>query len=277
MVGRAAVAPDAGRTGDRSGEGDHVAKARKLHQRRGWAYGTVIALLKPPLVTLTKRRYIDGEKIPEFGGCVVAVNHVSHLDPLTLGLFLIEQGRLVRYLAKDALFRTPVVKHIVRDAGQIPVTRMSEGAASAFDAAVEAVRRGEVIGVYPEGTITRDPDGWPMRGKTGAARIGLATGCPVIPVGQWGAQDILPAYAVRPHLLPRKTTAYKVGDPVDLSDLQGKPLTNEVLHEATDRIMAAITALVEDLRGEKAPPVRFDPKTSGVAEIGNPNKRRKTA
>ena len=65
---------------------------------------------------------------------------------------------------------------------------------SAFDAAVEAVEDGECVGVYPEGTITRDPDGWPMRGKTGAARIALATGCPVIPIGQWGAQELLPAY-----------------------------------------------------------------------------------
>lgn len=254
-----------------------MAKARKLHQRLGWAFGTVIVLLKPPLMALTRREWIDGEKVPETGGCVVAVNHVSHLDPLTLGLFLYNHGRLVRYLAKEVLFRTPVVKYIVRDAAQIPVFRMSEGAATAFDAAVEAVRRGELIGVYPEGTITRDPNGWPMRGKTGAARIALATGCPVIPVGQWGAQDILPAYTAVPHLLPRKTTACKVGDPVDLSDLYGKPLTAEVLHEATDRIMAAITALVEDLRGEKAPAVRFDPKTSGVAEIGNPHKRRKSA
>ena len=147
---------------------------------------------------------------------------------------------------------------------------MTEGAVTAFDAAVEAVHAGECIGVYPEGTITKDPDGWPMRGKTGAARIALATGCPVIPIGQWGAQDMLPAYSLRPHLFPRKTTSYKVGDPVDLSDLMGKPVTNEVLHEATDRIMAAITALVEDLRGEKAPAVRFDPRTSGVTEIGNP-------
>jgi hypothetical protein len=97
----------------------------------------------------------------------------------------------------------------------------------------------------------------------------------VIPVGQWGVQDLLPAYAKRPHLFPRKTTSYKVGDPVDLGDLMDKPVTTEVLHEATDRIMAAVTALVEELRGEKAPAVRFDPRTSGVAEIGNPAKRKR--
>jgi 1-acyl-sn-glycerol-3-phosphate acyltransferase len=252
-----------------------VAKVRQLEERRGWAWTVVVGIVKPILLAVTKRNWIDGEKIPATGGCVIAVNHISHLDPMTLGFFLYNHGRLVRYLTKDALFRTPVVKYIVRDAGQIPVRRMSQGAASAFDAAVEAVNQGACIGVYPEGTITRDPDGWPMRGKTGAARIALATGCPVIPVGQWGAQEILPAYTVRPHLFPRKTTSYKVGDPVDLSDLVGKPITNEVLHAATDRIMAAITALVEELRGGTAPAVRFDPKQSGVNEIGNPNKSKR--
>jgi 1-acyl-sn-glycerol-3-phosphate acyltransferase len=233
----------------------------------------VVGIVKPILLAVSKREWIDGEKIPATGGCVVAVNHISHLDPMTLGYFLYDHGRLVRYLTKEALFRTPVLKYIVRDAGQIPVKRMTAGAASAFDAAVEAVRAGECVGVYPEGTITKDPDGWPMRGKTGAARIALTTGCPVIPIGQWGAQDILPAYSLRFHAFPRRTAHYKVGDPVDLSDLQGKPVTNELLQEATERIMAAITELVADLRGETPPSVRFDPRAAGVRQIGNPRKR----
>ncbi|MDQ6934649.1 MAG: 1-acyl-sn-glycerol-3-phosphate acyltransferase [Actinomycetota bacterium] len=249
-----------------------MAKFRQLQEKRGWAWTACIALLKPPLLVFTKRNWVDGYKVPATGGCIVAVNHVSALDPVSLGLFLYNHGRLVRYLAKEVMWDTPILSAVVRNAKQIPVARLSTDAAKAFDAAVQAIHDGECIGVYPEGTITRDPDGWPMRGKTGAARIALATGCPVIPIGQWGAQDILPAYSKTPHLLPRKTTSYKVGDPVDLSDLQGKPLTNEVLREATDRIMAAITALVEDLRGENAPPVRFDPKVAGVKQIGNPYK-----
>ncbi len=252
-----------------------MAKVRRLQVKRGWAFSTVIGLVKPPLMALTKRVWIDGEKIPASGGCVLVVNHVSHVDPLTFGLMVYNHGRLLRYLAKEEIFRTPVLKHIARDAGQIPVARLTDGAGSAFDAAVEAIHQGECIGVYPEGTITKDPDGWPMRGKTGAARIALATGCPVIPVGQWGVQDLLPAYTMRPRLFPRTTTAYKVGDPVDLADLIGKPVTDEILRSATDRIMAAITALVEDLREEKAPAVRFDPSASGVAEIGNPKKEKK--
>ena len=73
--------------------------------------------------------------------------------------------------------------------------------------------------VYPEGTITRDPDLWPMTGKSGAARIALATGCPVIPVGQWGAHQLLAPYSKKPDLFPRKKIIVLAGDPVDLSDL----------------------------------------------------------
>lgn len=250
-------------------------KVRKLQEKRGWAWTTVVAIVKPLLMTTTKHEWIDGEKIPASGGCVIAMNHISHIDPLTLGWLLYEHGRLVRYLAKDALFSTPVVKHIVRDAKQIPVSRLTADAANAFEAACAAVRSGECVGVYPEGTITKQPDGWPMRGKTGAARIALETGCPVIPIGQWGAQEILPAYSLRFHVIPRRTARYKVGDPVDLSDLAGRPLTNDVLFEATERIMAAITDLVAELRQETPPAERFDPRKAGVKQIGNPDKDKK--
>lgn len=250
-------------------------KVRKLQQRRGWAWSLAVALVKPTLLATTKHEWIDGEKIPADGGCVIAMNHISHIDPLTLGWLLYEHGRLMRYLTKDALFEVPVLKHIVRDAGAIPVSRQSTDAARAFEAACAAIRSGEAVGVYPEGTITKDPAGWPMRGKTGAARMALETGCPVIPIGQWGAHEILPAYTLRPRLVPRRTARYKVGDPVDLTDLQGRPLTNEVLHEAADRIMDAITALVADLRQEEPPAERFDPRRAGVGEIGNPTKQKK--
>lgn len=248
-------------------------KVRKVSRPKGWAWNTAVAIVKPTLLATTRHDWIDGEKIPASGGCVIAVNHISHIDPLTLAWLLYEHGRLARYLGKEALWRVPVVKHIVEGAGQIPVSRQSSDAAKAFEAACAAVEAGECVCVYVEGSITKDPDGWPMRGKTGAARIALTTGCPVIPVGQWGAQEILPAYTARPHLIPRRTAHYKVGDPVDLSDLAGEPLTNELLHRATDRIMAAITGLVEDLRGEKAPAERFDPRAAGVSQTGNPKKK----
>lgn len=229
---------------------------------------------------LTKRRWIDGEKVPAEGGCVLVGNHISHLDPLTYAHFVYDYGRLPRYLAKIQVFEVPVVGTIVRSAGQIPVYRLTSDASQAFRAAVDAVNRDECVVVYPEGTITRDPGLWPMTGKTGAARIALSTGAPVIPVAQWGAHHILAPYAKVPHLFPRKTIAMKAGDPVDLDDLRDKPLTPEVLHDATNRIMDALTVLLAELRKEEPPAVRFDPRVAGVSEIGNPHlaaqKRRRT-
>jgi 1-acyl-sn-glycerol-3-phosphate acyltransferase len=251
-----------------------VAKPRKLTQRRGWAYGLCIGIVEPLLLLFTKREWVDGEKLPATGGVVLVANHISHLDPLTFGHFAYCYGRLLRFLTKAEMFRVPVVGWIVRSARQIPVYRMTTDASRSFSAAVEAVRRGECVIVYPEGTITREPDLWPMTGKTGAARIALSAGVPVIPVAQWGAHRILAPYAKRPRLLPRRTIEMTAGSPVDLDDLRAldeEKLTPAVLRSATNRIMDDITGLLEGIRGERAPAERFDPRTAGVRTIGNPN------
>lgn len=247
---------------------------RKLQQERGWAFNLAVPIVKPTLLAATRRTWIDGEKIPATGGCVVVFNHISHIDPLLAAHFVYDHGRLPRYLAKSGLFRNRFLGRFLRDAGQIPVERLSRNAVGAFDAAVEAIHRGECIVVYPEGTLTRDPDLWPMVGKSGAARIALATGAPVIPVGQWGAHEVLPPYTFRPKLVPRRRVVMKAGDPVALSDLMGQPRSTTVINEATSRIMAALVAIVEELRGERAPVERFDPRRAGVGQIGNPRKRR---
>jgi 1-acyl-sn-glycerol-3-phosphate acyltransferase len=230
-----------------------------------------VTVLRPPLMALTRRDWRGGEHVPAEGGCVMAANHVSEFDPLPFAHFVYDHGRLPRFLGKAEVFKVPVVGRILDNAGQIPVYRKTADASKAFSAAVAAVAAGECVVVYPEGTISRDPDLWPMRGKSGAARIALTTGRPVIPCAQWGPQDILAPYARRPRLFPRKNMQIRAGAPVDLADLADKELTPEVLHEATARIMAAITALLADIRGEDAPPERFDPTAAGVADIGNPN------
>lgn len=248
-------------------------KVRKLQQKRGWAWHLAVPIVKPALLATTTHEWIGGEKIPASGGCIIVLNHISHVDPLTAAHVVWDHGRLPRYLAKSGLFRNRALGFFMRAAGQIPVERLSVNAVGAYDAAVAAVRAGECVVVYPEGTITRDPGGWPMTGKSGAARIALATGCPVIPVGQWGAQALLAPYAKRPDLFPRKPITMKVGDPVDLTDLLALEPTPPVVQQATDRIMAAIVALVEEIRGEKAPAERFDMKKSGVRQTGNPNRK----
>jgi 1-acyl-sn-glycerol-3-phosphate acyltransferase len=233
-----------------------------------------VPIIKPLLLATTRQEWIDGDRIPGTGGCIVVMNHISHLDPLTAAHIVYDHGRLPRYLAKSSLFRNRALSRFFTAAGQIPVERLSKNAVGAYDAAVAAVRNGECVVVYPEGTLTRDPDLWPMVGKSGAARIALETGCPVIPIGQWGAQRLLAPYTKRPHLFPRKPITMRVGKPVDLSDLVDQPRTQEVVQQATDRIMAAITALVEEVRGETAPAERFDMRKAGVRPTGNPNRDR---
>jgi 1-acyl-sn-glycerol-3-phosphate acyltransferase len=245
-----------------------------VQAKRGWAVGFAVATIKPTMLAATSRTWIDGEKIPATGGCIVVPNHVSHLDPLMTAYFLYDHGRIPRYLAKSGLFNTFFVGTVLRSAQQIPVERLSKGAIGAYDAAVTAVNDGECVVVYPEGTLTRDPDLWPMTGKSGAARIALATGAPVIPVGHWGVQDILYPYASRPHLLPRKHVTMQAGDPVPLDDLRALPVTAKVVNETTDRIMSAITDIVAGLRGEEPPAARFDPRKAGIEQIGNPNKKK---
>lgn len=223
----------------------------------------VVTLLNGVLRRVSKRQWYDQDKIPRTGGVVFVANHISKLDPLACGQYLAYAGRWPRYLGKASLFRVPVIGRIITASGQIPVERNSRNAGAALAAAIRAVREGKSVTVYPEGTITLDPDLWPMRGKTGAARIALETGCPVVPIGQWGAADILGGKKMHfPKLIPRQTLKLKTGDPVDIEDLRGQPLTPALLRDATDRIMSAITALVSELRGEDPPAQPFDPRST---------------
>jgi 1-acyl-sn-glycerol-3-phosphate acyltransferase len=234
------------------------------------SYRLAIALLRPLLMVVTKRDWRGAENLPDDGGFIVCSNHMSYLDAFTLAHFLIDNGHPPYFLAKESVFRIPLVGRIVRGAGQIPVRRETGDAGLAFAAAVVAVREGRCIAMYPEGTLTRDPQLWPMVAKTGAARLALTTGSPVVPVAQWGPQDVLAPYAFWPRLLPRKTMHIVAGPPVDLSDLQGRPLEPVLLRQATARIMDAVTALLEPLRGATAPVVRFDSRALGLPPTGNP-------
>lgn len=237
---------------------------------RGWGLALCITVLRRPMMLLTRRDWRGAQHIPATGGCVVAVNHVSEFDPLSAAHFVYDNGRLPRFLGKAEVFAIPLVGRILRSAGQIPVYRQSNDASKAFAAAVEAVRSGRCVIVYPEGTITRDPDGWPMVGKTGAARIALATGCPVVPIAQWGPQEVLAPYDWRPRVFPRKVMQIRAGAAVDLADLVDEPLTADLLRVATDRVMADIARLLEGIRGEQAPASRFDPRAEGVRRTGRP-------
>jgi 1-acyl-sn-glycerol-3-phosphate acyltransferase len=226
----------------------------------GQTISTVVRILNAIMRPLTKRDWRYQDKLPQTGGVILVANHISNADPLAVGQFLAYSGRWPRFLAKASLFEIPLVGRIIAACGQIPVRRESTHSKDALIAAAAAIEQGRALMIYPEGTITRDPDLWPMRGKTGAARLTLTTGCPVVPVGQWGAQELMPGRRPSfPRLFPRKTLRVAVGDPVPLDDLREKPVTVATLDEATTRIMDAITVLVAELRAATPPALRYDP------------------
>lgn len=238
-----------------------MAKRRHGAKQLGPYYRFAVAVLEPFLTIWTKqdRRNLEilERDYPPNDGIIVVVNHMSWFDPMNVSHVLWDAGRPPRFLAKDSLFEMPFVGQVLSGAEQIPVYRDSDDPASAIRAAVDAVNSGECVVIYPEGTMTRDPDLWPMTGRTGAAQLSLVTGAPVIPMAQWGPQEVMAPYQVEFNLFPRKTMHTLVGEPVDLDDLRGKEITKEVLAEATDRIVDAITELLEQLRGEKAPDTRL--------------------
>lgn len=233
---------------------------------RSFTYRLAAGILKPVLVAMGAKDWQGTEHLPTTGGYLAVANHITNLDPLTFAHFLYDSSRPPRILAKASLWKVPVLKGVLVRTGMIPVHRGTAGAASSLADAVRQLESGECVAVFPEGTLTRDPDLWPMVGKTGAARLALSSGVPVIPVAQWGPQLILPQYSKRLHPFPRKKVSVHAGPPVDLSDLLDRPQDAAVLTEATERIMAAITALLEEIRGEKAPTVRYDMRKAARAQ-----------
>jgi 1-acyl-sn-glycerol-3-phosphate acyltransferase len=242
----------------------------------GFWYRLAILLIQPVLYAFTKRDWRGRENIPREGGLIIAVNHISHVDPFTLAHYLYRSHRLPRFLAKSELWSVPFVKWVVAGAGQIPVHRRTADASLALKDAVEALERGECLVVYPEGTTTKDPAYWPMVPKTGVARLAMMTGAPVVPLGQWGAQEIF-GQERKLHLLPRKTVHVVAGPPVDLSAYVGQPMSAEVLHEVTDAIMTRVRTMVGELRGERPPDVAFDPKTARPIGAHETRDERRTA
>ena len=215
-------------------------------------YRFAVMVITPLMLLLFRRDFEGQERIPKEGGAIVVANHVSYADPFTVALFVHDTGRRPRFLAKASLFTLPVAGWVVKGAKQIPVHRETADATHALSAAVEAVKAGECLLIYPEGTVTKDPAYWPMSAKTGVARLALATGAPVIPVAQWGPQLFL-GRDQRPHPFPRKRVQVKAGPPVDLSRWEGSPADAQTLREVTDAIMSDVAALVGELRGETPP------------------------
>jgi 1-acyl-sn-glycerol-3-phosphate acyltransferase len=224
-----------------------------------------VLLVKPALLAFTRPSWRGQQHVPATGGVILAVNHISYVDPLCVTDYVLHAvHRIPRFLVKAALFTGGgIVARTMRGAEQIPVHRSTADASLALRDAVSALDRGECVVIYPEGTVSRDPDKWPMLARTGVARLALLSGAPVVPVGQWGAHELLDSHReqpLRPHLLPPKQVSLLAGPPVDLSGFRGQELSGPVLRGATTQIMQAVTSLVAELRGEQAPDHVHDPR-----------------
>jgi len=235
--------------------------------REPW-YQFAVTIFKPLMWLLFSWEFRGQDKIPATGGAIVAANHTSYADPFAVALFVQNAGRRPRFMAKKSVFRIPLFGRVIRGIHTIPVDRHTADAHLALAAAVEAVRAGEVVVIYPEGTVSKDPDLWPMRGKTGAARLALETGAPVIPLGQWGVQDFFSRGRFRP--FPRKHLLAAAGDPVPLDQWRDRPLTAQTLQECTAAITRALTEIVAGLREEQPPAVPFDPRAA-IAPVPAPS------
>lgn len=223
-----------------------------------WRLAQIVIL--PLFNAFVTMRIKPGSTLPTDGPFIVAPNHYSEIDPVVMGVAIWKLGRTPRFLAKASLFRIPVLGFYLRKTGQIPVEREARGN-SAIDAAHQLMNSGQGVIVYPEGTLTRQPELWPMRGKSGAIRMALETGIPLYPAAHWGTQNLMGRYGKKITVRPRPVIDVVIGEPMDLSKYQGKTATKELLDKATDDLMRQIQTLVSELRGEPAPKKIFQPGT----------------
>jgi 1-acyl-sn-glycerol-3-phosphate acyltransferase len=210
-------------------------------------------ILRPGIRMMMRLDWRGQEHIPPEGATILAANHLSYMDIFAVSLFADSARRYPVFLAKSSLFTIPVLGTVITKLGQLPVYRGQTDAALVLKEAEMVARNGACVIFYPEATVTRDPEKWPMVSKTGVARLALETGAPVVPIAHWGADRILPYGTFVPKLLPRKTVKIAAGPPVDLSEFAGQPPTSQVLRAMTTKIMHDVTALLGELRGETPP------------------------
>lgn len=245
--------------------GQDRSDARYLGRRHGgdrrsfWLH-VAAWIVKPTVMLMVRREWRGMSNIPLTGGLIFAVNHISHADPLPLAHFIYNSGRNPRFLAKASVFKIPVLGSIIKSSGQVPVYRGGVDAVKSLHAASEIVKGGQPVIIYPEGTTTKQPELWPMRGRTGVARLVLETGAPVIPVTVWGPQRLFNPITKERRLRPRTPVTIVAGPPVDLSAWEGAEATAETLEAMTRTVMLTLRDQLAEIRGETPPPTLHDPK-----------------
>jgi 1-acyl-sn-glycerol-3-phosphate acyltransferase len=217
-------------------------------------------ILRPGIRMMMHLDWRGQEHIPADGPVILAANHLSYMDIFAVALFADSARRYPVFLAKSSLFEIPVIGPVLGWLGQLPVYRGQADAALVLKQAAQlAAKNNACVIFYPESTVTRDPEQWPMVAKTGVARLALECDIPVVPIAHWGAQRILPYGKFVPKFLPRKTVRVLAGPPVDLSEFTGEPGSSQVLRAATDAIMHDVAGLLGQLRGETPPAEPYHP------------------
>ena len=235
-----------------------------------------VAFILAPLLRLIFRPVPMGiENLPKKGAYILVSNHTSYADPLAMAYFIFVQlGRAPHFLAKESLFRIPVFGKLLPHLGQVPIYRQGRSNQDSLVAAKEYLKAGHTIIMFPEGTLTRDPDYWPMRGRSGAIRLAIESGVPVFPVAHHGVEAVLPRYSKSFKPSPFKKVQIQVGPQVDLSGYSAAD-SQAKMAEATEKVMQAITDELQKIRSGTPPKKRWDPKESGQAAYGNYRKKQK--
>ncbi len=203
------------------------------------------AILKPWLATWFRWTIEGLENIPRRGSAILAFNHITYLDPLAAAYVVDKAGRVPRFLAKGELFQDKRIAWVLRGAKQIEVRRGTPSAPMALDNAIDALKGGEMVVIFPEGTITDDPDLRPLKAKTGISRLALATHAPVIPGAIWGTQNIWPKGGYVKRWKPRQDVLIRIGEPLEL---RGSIENTRDWEKAGEQVMDAIAALTASLR-----------------------------
>ena len=245
----------------------------KVQRENSFAFVLVAIVIAPILRLMFTIKTTGKENLPQ-GGYILVGNHLSYLDPFSFAYSVyIHMKRVPHYLAKESIFRIPIIGKILPKVGQIPVYRGGKSNEEPLRAAKEFLKAGQVVVIFPEGTLTRDPDQWPMRGKAGAIRLAVELGLPIVPCGQWGVEKVLGNYSKKFRPNPFHEVRVKIGKPMFFPELEGKTPTAQELADATDKVMREISAIVGELRGETPPVQLWDPTKVGQSEIGNFRKK----
>lgn len=231
-------------------------------------FKVVAGITLPIFGAMADIRVRNPEALPAEGPFVLSPNHYSEIDPIIMGIATWKSGRAPHFMAKASLWRIPILRGVLNGLKQIPVERdRSARSGTPMQAAAKVIENQGSVIVYPEGSLTRDPDLWPMRGKSGAVRLAKTAGIPLIPAAHWGTQRLMPRYGrgIRP--IPRKRIDVVFGAPLDLSDVSNAH-NQEQVTKATERLMSEISKLVGELRGLEPPLERWNPSSAGQSETG---------